>query len=187
MRKILPIALIVCGVVLIDQILKILIRQNMTVGQRIPTGDTFIRLLYLENDGIAFSMLEGNRWFLVVTQLVLITAIIVLMIFVIRKAESKLLLVAFPMMLGGGIGNLIDRIIFGSVTDFISVGSFAVFNFADMSLTIGCGIMLIYLFTSSHFRETEGKEQIETEHVETEQIETEQVVTTQASEDSSES
>lgn len=158
MQKYLPIFIITSLSVILDQVTKYFIRTKMEVGQSIPEEDTFFNILFLENDGIAFSLFQGNRWTLVAIQIVLIIAIILVMFYVLRRIDSKLLRISFSMMLGGGIGNLIDRILLGKVVDFISIGSFAVFNFADMSLTIGCGIMIIYLFTSEKNKETLDQE-----------------------------
>lgn len=153
MRKYFAVIIIAGFSILLDQIAKMIIRTSMTPGESIPKEDNFFNILYLQNDGIAFSLFQGNRWVLVGIQLTLIIAIIVVMIFVIKKIDSKAIIVSFAMMLGGGIGNLIDRVFLGKVVDFISIGNFAVFNIADMSLTIGCGIMLIFLFTSDKNKE----------------------------------
>ena len=153
MRKYFAIMIIAGFSILLDQAAKLIIRTSMTPGESIPKEDRFFNILYLQNDGIAFSLFQGNRWLLVCIQLTLIIAIVVVMFHVVRKINSKVILISFAMMLGGGIGNLIDRVFLGKVVDFISIGSFAVFNIADMSLTIGCGIMLIYLFTSDKHKD----------------------------------
>ena len=166
MRKYFAIIIITGFSVLFDQVAKKIIRTSMTPGESIPTTDEFFNILYLQNDGIAFSLFQGNRWLLVGIQVTLIIAIIVVMLYVIRKIHSKVIIVSFSMMLGGGIGNLIDRVFLGKVVDFISIGNFAVFNIADMSLTIGCGIMLIYLFTSDKHKENLEQEVSSDKHKE---------------------
>lgn len=62
---------------------------------------------------------------------------------------------AMAMQLGGAVGNLIDRIVFGPVTDFISVGNFAVFNIADASITVGVGILILALWLSERKEKNE--------------------------------
>jgi signal peptidase II len=137
--------LIIAAVFAADQFSKHLIRAKMTLGQAIPSQDSFVSIRYTQNDGVAFSMLEGHRSALIVLQLCLVIAILIVMFFLCRKNAKPLLVTAFSLMLGGGIGNLVDRIIFGKVTDFFSVGSFPVFNIADTCLTTGCILMLIFM------------------------------------------
>jgi signal peptidase II len=145
-KKAIPFGICVVGLaILLDQLTKHLIRSNMTLGQTIPKGDSFFCIRYALNDGVAFSMFQGHRVPLIIIQSVLVIAILAVMLVVLRKMFSALLLLSFSLMLGGGLGNLIDRIAFGQVTDFISVGSFPIFNVADMSLTVGCGLMLLYV------------------------------------------
>jgi signal peptidase II len=144
------IVIAVCAVLLsvvIDRIMKIIVMKYMELGQSIPDGDAFISLHYTRNTGIAFSLLDdgGSRWLLVGIQIFLVVAIVVAMAVMLRRMVSTLATIAFALMLGGGIGNLIDRIVYGSVTDFVSVGSFPVFNFADACLTIGCAIFIVCL------------------------------------------
>jgi signal peptidase II len=146
--KALPIALIILVVVVTDQIVKYIIRQNMVLGQSIPDDASFLSITYALNDGVAFSMLRGMRWQLVIIQSVLVIVILVVMKIVLRHMNSTGMLIAFSLMLGGGLGNLSDRLATGEVTDFISVGDFPIFNIADMCLTIGCAIMILCIFLS---------------------------------------
>jgi signal peptidase II len=120
----------------------------MTLGHAIPAKDSFFSIRYALNDGVAFSMFQGHRIPLILIQSTLVIAILVVMVVVLRRAFSALLLMSFSLMLGGGLGNLIDRLVFGKVTDFISIGSFPIFNIADMSLIAGCGLMLLYMLRS---------------------------------------
>jgi signal peptidase II len=71
--------------------------------------------------------------------------------------DKKLMRVAISMQLGGAIGNLIDRIRFGPVTDFISVGSFPVFNIADSSITVGVGLLILALWLAEQRERRENK------------------------------
>lgn len=160
----LKVLLIIVGVVALDQLVKLIIRKNMTLGQSIPEGNPFISILYLENDGIAFSFFSGNRWTLVALQIILIVAILFVMSRVFSNIKSKYLTISFAMMLGGGVGNLIDRIATGQVVDFISIGKFAVFNIADMSLTIGCAIMVLFLIFSGNSKEAFDKDEEDSEY-----------------------
>ncbi|MDR0851784.1 MAG: signal peptidase II [Clostridiales Family XIII bacterium] len=148
-KKALPLCILITLLVIaLDHLTKYLIRVNMSLGQAIPSPDSFFSIRYTLNDGVAFSMLEGHRIPLILMQSVLVVCIIVLMCYLLRKINSRCLLVAFSFMLGGGIGNLIDRIVFGQVTDFLSAGKFPVFNLADTFLTIGCALMLLWVILS---------------------------------------
>ncbi|MDR1068830.1 MAG: signal peptidase II [Clostridiales Family XIII bacterium] len=142
---------IVVGVILLsvalDRVSKFIVITHMTLGQSYPPGDHFISFFYTRNEGVAFSMFDDMswRWILVGVQSVLVIVLVVMLCVLLKRRSSVLPLVTLSLMLGGGIGNLIDRIAYGSVIDFVSVGSFPVFNVADSCLTVGCAIMIAYL------------------------------------------
>jgi signal peptidase II len=144
-NRLLLTAAIMLFVVFADQASKSVIRANLLLGEAIPSEDSFFRITYTLNDGIAFSMFEGYRMPLIAMQSLLIAVILVLMYVFCRRHYGLLLAFSFPLMLGGGIGNLIDRIRIGAVTDFVAVGSFPIFNLADSALTLGCALTLIYV------------------------------------------
>ncbi|MCQ2470191.1 MAG: signal peptidase II [Ruminococcus sp.] len=111
----------------------------------IRIGDTkIVDLTYLENDGAIFGKMSGQRWFLIgFTSLILIIGFVVL--FKMMK-RSKLLDIAITLFLAGGIGNLIDRIRLAYVVDMfeIKLFRFAIFNVADICVTIAVVLLLIY-------------------------------------------
>jgi signal peptidase II len=82
-------------------------------------------------------------------QSVLVAAIVAIMLIAYRRLRNArrplVVMTAFSLMLGGGLGNLCDRISTGLVTDFVSIGRFAVFNTADACLTTGCGLLILYV------------------------------------------
>lgn len=101
-------------------------------------------LTYLENSGAIFGSMAGQKWFLIgFTSLVIIAGIFLL--FKYRK-RSKLLSVAISLFIAGGIGNLIDRIRYGYVVDMfeIKLFRFAIFNFADICVTVAFVLMIVY-------------------------------------------
>ena len=128
----------------LDQFTKYLVRANMQPGDSIPVIGDWLRILYVRNTGPAFSMFEGNKWITVVLTSFLIIACT---IFVIKEAAggSKVTAVLLTFVIAGGVSNLIDRLTLGYVTDMISCGSFAVFNVADIGVTCGCFLTVIYL------------------------------------------
>ncbi len=110
-------------------------------------GDVkILDLTYVENTGAAFSSFSGARWFLTALVSVMLIA---LLIFVIRyKYKNAFFLISAVMIMAGGIGNLIDRVRFGYVVDYLDVKlfKFAVFNFADVCVVLGAVFMLIFMF-----------------------------------------
>lgn len=103
-------------------------------------------LTYLENRGAIFGSMSGQRWFLVgFTSLVVLAGIVVL--FKVRN-RSKLLSIAIAMFIAGGIGNLIDRIRYAYVVDMfeLKLFKFAIFNVADICVTVAFVLLLFYAF-----------------------------------------
>jgi len=136
--------LIAAIVIVLDQITKALVRQNLALGEAwapIPAIGDFFRFLYWQNRGAAFGTLQNAGPFLTVVRI----AIAIFIVFFYQKAETKdrLMRVSLSLMLGGAIGNLIDQFMLGFVTDFIAVGKFPIFNIADSCVTIGVGLMLL--------------------------------------------
>ena len=101
-----------------------------------------VELRYYLNDGMAFSMLAGQRTLLIVVTTVMLAAVTVYLVW---KRPPLVERIAWTMVLGGGVGNLIDRMASGQVVDYINLLfiDFAVFNFADICVT--CGIALLFV------------------------------------------
>ena len=134
-------------IILLDQITKAIIRASIPFGgQWMPVEwlRPYLRFVHWQNTGAAFGLFQGGG--LVFGILAVIVTIFIMIYYPQIPKEEKLMRVAISMQLGGAIGNLIDRILFGPVTDFISVGSFPVFNIADSSITVGVGIMILALW-----------------------------------------
>ena len=136
--------LIAALVIVLDQITKALVRQNIALGEAwapIPAIGDFFRFLYWQNRGAAFGSFQNAGPILAVVRI----AIAIFIIVFYQKAEIKdtLMKVALSMMLGGAVGNLIDQFSLGFVTDFVAVGRFPIFNIADSAVTIGVGLMLL--------------------------------------------
>ncbi len=147
--------LIAAAVIAIDQITKYMVRSSMQPGDSIPVIGEWMRILYVRNTGTAFSMFAGNKWITVVLTSALIIACLV---FVIREARSgsKAVSILLTFVIAGGVSNLIDRLALGYVTDMISCGSFAVFNVADIAVTCGCALTI--LFVLLEMKKEEGSE-----------------------------
>ncbi len=146
---------IMCSVILlIDQMSKYQIRAHMSYGESIPLIGDVIRVTYIKNTGGAFGLLSENAPMLKVITIVLLAALIVVY-GVIRKRLGKFEQYSLLMILSGGVGNLIDRLISGFVTDFIDVWKWPVFNIADISITVGCFLLLVHVIRGGNGRKTE--------------------------------
>lgn len=148
-----PYLIIILSILLagVDQLIKYLVVVNLKPISSVAVIPGLFSLTYVENRGAAFGMLSNARWIFILFTII----IIVLMIFALFKyrVKSKLFNIAVILIVGGGIGNLIDRIFYGFVVDYLSVSFFPpVCNFADYCITVGAALMVIYLlFFSSWF------------------------------------
>lgn len=132
--------LVSVGLLLIDQWSKWLVMKKMLIGQSIPVIDHVFYMTFVRNPGAAFSMLPYKTTFFVIITLAVIIGILV---YVSRIPKEKILFkTGLALMLGGAVGNLIDRIRFGSVIDFFDFRVWPVFNVADMGICVGVGILL---------------------------------------------
>ena len=135
---------IVVSSLIIDQLSKFLVMKYMTIGQSISLIDHFLYLTSHRNQGAAWGILQGKMiFFYVIT--VLVVTMVVLWIKKLDVKKEKLLLIALSLILGGALGNLIDRVLYQQVTDFINVYifgyDFPIFNIADSALCIGVLLM----------------------------------------------
>ena len=137
--------LIALFVIAIDQISKWLIVKNMEFGTSIPIIDNVLYITSHRNRGAAWGILEGKMWFFYVITVVFVGFIV----FYMKKyaKTDKLLGVSLGLILGGAIGNFIDRVFRQEVVDFIHVYIFSynypVFNIADSALCIGVVLIII--------------------------------------------
>lgn len=136
--------IIIAGIIAVDQLTKILVRSNIALGERIPVLGDWLTFTYIKNEGAAFSMFSGNQ----LVTLVLTSALIIFCtVYLVKEVKSgnKKFAICLACIIGGGVSNLIDRFFFGFVTDMISCGSFAIFNVADMFVTCGCILAIVYI------------------------------------------
>lgn len=143
---------------LIDQIVKILIRAKMALYQEIKIIPKIFSLYYVENDGAAFSILGSQTLLLIIISL---ACIIYLNKFIIEEKLPKKSHIPLGLLLGGIMGNLIDRVIFHSVTDYLSIFifkySFPVFNIADIAICLST-IFLMIVFIIDEKKEVNRSE-----------------------------
>ena len=133
------------GLIGLDQLTKILVDKNMELHQSIPIisfGDTnVLNITYERNPGAAFSILEGKQIFTAI----IIVAMLYLMIS--RRVKRPTYIWSMSLIVAGGLGNLIDRLLRGEVVDFIDVRiiNFAVFNVADICAVLGAIGLLLFV------------------------------------------
>lgn len=142
--------LIALLVVAADQLSKVWIRSNLLVGQSLFEAG-FFRIIHVNNTGAAFGLFQGQSFLLTIVALVGITALLVYVLVIYRKfplLDNRLGRSTLGLILGGAVGNLVDRLRFGYVTDFISVGLWPAFNIADSAITVGV-ILFAYSFLRS--------------------------------------
>lgn len=135
-----------------DQLTKLLVRTNMYVGESICILGDFFKLTHIQNRGAAFSMLSGHRALLILIPLAVIAAAL----FVLSKIKDGhwSLYASWTLILAGGVGNLIDRVLFGQVTDMLDFSIFPpVFNLADIGVTGGCVLFVIYVLLGDRLKE----------------------------------
>ncbi len=136
-------------IVVVDQLTKYLVRTLLPfAGSWSPFLwlEPYIRIVHWQNTGAAFGMLQGFG--LVFAILAVFVSIAILYYFPRVPSSEWAMRLAMAMQLGGAVGNLIDRITVGTVTDFVSVGTFAVFNVADACISVGTVILILAVWDS---------------------------------------
>ncbi|HWP57322.1 MAG TPA: signal peptidase II [Candidatus Acidoferrales bacterium] len=153
--KIATIALVFASTVVLDQLSKIVVDRTLPLHVSIPVIENFFNLTYIRNKGAAFGMLANSpETFRLAFLLVFSVTAIGFLIVALRRlpASERALTVALSLILGGAIGNLIDRFLYGEVIDFLdfhwSGYHWPAFNLADSFITIGVGLALCRLATA---------------------------------------
>ncbi len=137
--------LLVAGVILVvDQVTKSIIRGWLHPGETWPAGWDLIRLAHVRNTGAAFGILQGAGDFLIVAGLAAIGAMTFYLLTL--PSHSRWYTVALSAVLGGAVGNLIDRVRLGHVTDFIDPTHYPAFNVADSAIVLGVIAIAVLAF-----------------------------------------
>ena len=136
-------------VIIIDQFSKLLVRNSLELGEIIKITPKIIWITYVQNTGAAFSISFGTPGLNKTVFIIVSLLAIFLIFYLLSKTSSKIEKISFALILGGAVGNLIDRIALGSVTDFIWCDfpdaimiRWPVFNIADSSIVIAITIMV---------------------------------------------
>lgn len=130
---------------ILDQATKIYVRKNLPLGLKNEVIPDFFYFTHVENPGAAFGILKNGRYFFIVLTVI----ICIILIYIMVKNNNKILRLSISFILSGAIGNWIDRVIRGEVTDFLDFYIFGydypVFNVADICINIGTFILFIYI------------------------------------------
>ena len=126
----------------IDQLTKIVLTWTVQPGHSVPVVSPILQLTYVQNTGAAFGLLKGQQLLFVLLSLVVIAAII----WELATKGSRVATVTWGcgLVLGGAIGNLIDRLRVGYVIDFLDLRVWPVFNVADSAITIGVALLILH-------------------------------------------
>lgn len=128
----------------IDRVLKAAVVEQLKPLGRLELIPGFFQLTYVENRGAAFGILANYQWLFIAVTAVVCLLIAAALIF--YRGHTALTRTALTLILAGGIGNMIDRLRYQYVVDYIHFQFFPpVFNFADICVTVGCALLVIYL------------------------------------------
>lgn len=151
---------ITLAVIFADQFSKYLVRANIAYREIIKITPEFFWLTHVRNTGAAFSFSFGSPLVNRIIFLVVSILASIVLIYLILHSKQKTETIAYSLILGGAIGNLIDRLIFGYVTDFIwtdfpdfIMNRWPVFNLADSSIVIAICLLIIFSFFGKHTKE----------------------------------
>jgi signal peptidase II len=139
-------AVIALVVLVADQVIKVIVRATITPGEVISIVPG-LDLVHTTNTGIAFSLFSGSTG--VITVLTLIAIAVIAVVLVAYAGQHRLVPIGGGLLLGGSIGNLIDRASRDGVTDFIAIGPWPPFNVADMAIVSGAVLLVLAIVFAS--------------------------------------
>lgn len=144
-KKYIKIISLIIFLIVFDQLIKFLVTLNFNLGEEFVIINNFLKFMYIKNTGAAFGMFSGNTFMLILIAIVLIWYLIKE---IKTNLNNRLSIISFSLVLGGALGNLIDRIFRGYIVDYISFTLFnsemAIFNMADIYITFGV-LLLLYI------------------------------------------
>ena len=143
----------------IDQAIKLWATNVLQPVGAMPLIPHVVELRFVLNQGMAFSLLSGKQLFLIIATSAALLAVAYGLFF--RSRGKRLQQAALVLVLGGGIGNLIDRVLNGEVVDYINLlfMQFAVFNFADICVCVGVALWVLVIFLDELHADDASKEQ----------------------------
>ena len=134
-------ALVMAAVIALDQATKALVRSSVAIGERDGVFPG-VEIVHVRNEGVAFSRFSGGG---TVVAVIVGAALLALVAYFVTHLDKPLVWLPTGMLLGGALGNVVDRIRDGAVTDFIKLPGWPAFNVADVSIT--CGVLVLLYVT----------------------------------------
>ena len=152
-------------VVILDQITKLAVRYSFEYGVPHNIIGNWVRLTYIENPGMAFGIQVGGQPFFTIFAII---ATVIIFIYILKARDEKMSVrFALGMILGGAIGNLIDRFLYGKVVDFVDIGfgniRWPIFNVADSAVTIGMMILIVFVLFDKSSKQTDETKEVAAE------------------------
>ena len=151
------------SIIVIDQFIKQLVHILMRLGQSVVLIDNLVKITYVRNTGAAFSLFVGFSPYLAAVGVLVVIAVILIHHRVPPRRRWVQASLAF--ILGGSVGNLLDRLFRGYVIDYIDFGFWPVFNFADVMINVGAILFILYFFEEEveEIKEENQEKEIEEE------------------------
>lgn len=152
-------------VVVLDQVTKLAVRYSFEYGVPHNIIGDWVRLTYIENPGMAFGIQVGGQPFFTVFAVI---ATVIIFVYILKARDEKMSVrSALGMILGGAIGNLIDRFLYGKVVDFVDIGfgtiRWPIFNVADSAVTVGMMILIVFVVYDKSSKQTDGTKEVAAE------------------------
>jgi len=137
--------LLIVGMIVLDQVLKFFAVTKLRPIGSIPLIENVFHLTFARNTGAAFSILRGKQVFLIILTSIVILSLIFLMAKSMKENNNKFLTLSLALIIGGAIGNLIDRIRLDYVVDYLdfTLINFPIFNAADVFIVVGTGLLAL--------------------------------------------
>ena len=137
----------------LDQLVKFVVVQQISLGEEVSFIPGVFSFLHIRNTGAAWSMFEGQMWFFTIITIVAL-AVVGYLLFRYWQTNGWLFSLGLSLILGGTIGNYLDRIRLGYVVDMFKLDfiNFPIFNLADIELTVGVGLIFIYILFEERFK-----------------------------------
>ncbi|USS87510.1 signal peptidase II [Fructilactobacillus hinvesii] len=143
-RLLIGMLIVTMGLIVLDQVVKQFVRSQVPSGESRTVIPHLLSITNITNSGAAWSFLAGNSWLFI---LIAIGAAAIFLYLMYKEQNNSWIMGCLGLMLAGTIGNLVDRIVYGAVTDFVQLDfmQFPIFNLADCYLTLGVGLILVRL------------------------------------------
>jgi len=130
------------GVVGLDRIVKYWVQQSLPLNQSVPVIEPVLYWTYIKNQGAAFGFFQGMNGFLMLCAALVIGGAL---IYIMSRRPRPAMVTSLALVTAGACGNLIDRILFGGVIDYIDIKVWPIFNLADMAIVVGSLLIILYV------------------------------------------